>query len=117
MFQKKIFAILLEKAKGDRSWRRFAMDCDISYIQMRKLALQQQENPPRKKLIGKVAENAAGDITEEDLTFCSFEGAPKKESRTGESARMNELFLDKFQALSVGQRKMVLSFIDFLAER
>ena len=58
-FNKRIFSLLLEQAKGDRSWRQFSIDCDISYIQMRKLALGQQENSPRKKLIHKIAQNAA----------------------------------------------------------
>ena len=49
-YNKKIFALLLERAKGERSWRSFAIDCDISYVQMRKLAFCEQENPPRRKL-------------------------------------------------------------------
>ena len=116
MFNKRIFSILLEKAKGERSWRQFAMDCDISYIQMRKLALMQQENPPRMKLIGKVAANAAGGVTEEDLLFCCA-GAKRPDKKESETARLGELFFDKFQALSMGQRKMVLDFIDFLSNR
>ena len=116
MFNKKIFAILLEVAKGDRSWRQFAMDCDISYIQMRKLALQQQENSPRTKLIEKVAQNAAGNITAEDLLFCSS-GPARADKKTAETARLGELFYDKFQSLSTGQRKTVLDFIDFLSNR
>ena len=44
-FNKKIFALLLERAKGERSLRRFSMDCDISYVQMRKLYYGEQENP------------------------------------------------------------------------
>lgn len=116
MFNKRVFAILLEKAKGDRSWRQFAMDCDISYIQMRKLALQQQENSPRNKLIQKVAQNAAGGITAEDLLFCSA-GPDRGDKKSAEKLRMDALFSDKFQVLSAGQRKMVLDFIDFLSNR
>ena len=116
MFNKRIFAILLESAKGDRSWRQFAMDCDISYVQMRKLALMQQENPPRIKLIRKVAANAAGGVTEEDLLFCCAAGE-SAEKKSGEAVRLGELFFDKFSSLSMGQRKMVLDFIDFLSNR
>lgn len=116
MFNKRIFSILLEKAKGERSWRQFAMDCDISYIQMRKLALMQQENSPRIKLIRKVAANAAGGVTEEDLLFCTRKGG-EIEKKSGETARLGELFFHKFESLSMGQRKMVLDFIDFLANR
>lgn len=117
-FNKRIFSLLLEQAKGDRSWRQFAMDCDISYIQMRKLALGQQENSPRLKLINKIAQNAAGGITADDLLFCSGvykETEDKKPS--GNAYRSGELFNEKFQNLSMGQKKMVLDFIDFLQSR
>ncbi len=117
-FNKRIFSILLEKAKGDRSWRQFAMDCDISYIQMRKLALEQQENSPRKKLMTKIAQNAAGGITLEDLMFCSGVGEENEEKKpSGAAGRSGDLLNEKFQSLSMGQRKMVLDFIDFLVAR
>jgi len=117
-FNQRIFSVLLEKAKGDRSWRQFAADCDISYIQMRKLALQQQKNSPRLKLMTKIASNAAGGITVEDLKFCSGEGQPSDEKAKSTAAtRSSELFSDKFQSLSMGQKKMVLDFIDFLVNR
>ena len=117
-FNKRIFSLLLEQAKGDRSWRQFAMDCDISYIQIRKLALGQQENSPRKKLMTKIAQNAAGGITLEDLVFCSGGGTEEQEKKpTGALLRSGDLIDEKFQALSMGQRKMVLDFIDFLANR
>ncbi len=117
-FNKRIFSILLAEAKGDRSWRQFAMDCDISYIQMRKLALGQQENSPRKKLMTKIAQNAAGGITLEDLMFCCGIGAAETEKKpSGALSRSGDLIGEKFQALSMGQRKMVLDFIDFLTNR
>ena len=116
-FNKRIFSILLTEAKGDRSWRQFAMDCDISYIQMRKLALCQQQNSPRKKLMTKIAQNAAGGITLEDLTFCSGSGESEAKKPAGAAARSGDLLNDKFQSLSMGQRKMVLDFIDFLVSR
>ena len=117
-FNKRIFSLLLEQAKGDRSWRQFAMDCDISYIQMRKLALGGQENSPRPKLIGKIAANAAGGITAEDLLFCSGVYNQNEEKKpSGALTRSGDLFNEKFQSLSMGQRKMVLDFIDFLQSR
>ncbi len=117
-FNKRIFSILLEEAKGDRSWRQFAIDCDISYVQMRKLALQQQENSPRKKLILKIAQNAAGSITAEDLLFCSRDtGAEEEKNGQSLQSRSGELLYEKFQSLSMGQRKMVLDFMDFLLSR
>jgi len=117
-FNKRIFSLLLEQAKGDRSWRQFAMDCDISYIQMRKLALGQQENSPRLKLINKIAQNAANGITADDLLFCSGVYKETEEKKpSGSAFRSGELFNEKFQNLSMGQRKMVLDYIDFLLSR
>jgi len=85
---------------------------------MRKLALQQQENSPRKKLISKIAQNAAGGITAEDLLFCSgFVAESEEKKASGALFRSGELLGDKFQSLSMGQRKMVLDFIDFLLSR
>ena len=37
-FNRKIFAMLLEKAKGERSSKQFAADCGISYVQLHKLS-------------------------------------------------------------------------------
>ena len=119
-FNKKLFAILLEQAKGDRSWRQFSIDCDISYVQIRKLAAQQQENPPRLKLIKKIAQNADNDVSTEDLLFCAgmnFEANEKKLPVSSVSLKQGELFYEKFLSLSMGQRKMICDFIDFLSER
>jgi hypothetical protein len=49
-FRKNILSLLLEKARGERSLRQFAIECDISYVQMRKLVLCAQENPPAPSL-------------------------------------------------------------------
>ena len=120
-FNKKIFAILLEKSKGDdRSWRQFAADCDISYVQMRKLALMQQENPPRTKLIKKISQNSANDITYEDLLFTvglNFEDDHKKLPVSSNTLKQGELFYEKYLSLSMGQKKMLNDFIDFLSGR
>ncbi len=120
-FNKRIFSILLELAKGDdRSWRQFAADCDISYVQMRKLALMQQENAPRTKLIKKIAQNAANDITLDDLLFSAglnFEDDRKKLPVSSNTMKQGELFFEKYLSLSMGQKKMLNDFIDFLSGR
>lgn len=119
-FNQKLFAILLDRARGQRSWRQFSIDCEISYVQMRKLANAQQENPPRMKLIKKIAQNADNDITEEDLRFCagiSVDSDKKKLPVSSASIKQGELFYEKFLSLSMGQRKMICDFIDFLTER
>ncbi len=119
-FNKKIFAILLDMARGTRSWRQFSIDCDISYVQMRKLATCKQENPPRIKLIKKIASNAQADITTDDLLFAS--GALSESSAVSfapSSAMMKQgdIFFEKYLSLSMGQRKMINDFIDFLSGR
>lgn len=119
-FNKRIFSMLLDIARGSRSWRRFALDCDISYVQMRKLALMQQENPPRLKLLKKLAQNADGALTLDDFLFCtglSFETDEKKLPVSSTSLKQGELFCEKFLSLAKGQRKMICDFIDFLSNR
>lgn len=108
-FNKKVFAILLEKAKGERSWRKFAADCGISYIQMLKLAKCEQENSPRPKLIGKIGERSENGIEVSDLYFAAgLETEP-------EVAEPENLALwQRFEALSAGRRKAAAEYIDFL---
>lgn len=114
-WNRKIFAMLLAEAKGVRSWRQFAADCDISYVQMRKLALATQENPPRPKLIRKVASNAFGEIDLADLMFAA--GINIGDSTTArdesESASVPTQY-DKYRSLPQKERKLVDKFIDFL---
>jgi hypothetical protein len=114
-WNRKIFAMLLAEAKGVRSWRQFAADCDISYVQMRKLALATQENPPRPKLIRKVASNAFGEIDLADLMFAA--GINIGDSTTvrdeSESASVPTQY-DKYRSLPQKERKLVDKFIDFL---
>lgn len=114
-WNKKIFAMLLAEAKGVRSWRQFAADCDISYVQMRKLALGTQENPPRPKLIRKVAAHAFGEIDLEDLMFAA--GIHTGDSMAfRESSAMPESPIDKYRSLPLKERKTIDKFIEFLAE-
>ena len=114
-WNKKIFAMLLAEAKGVRSWRQFAADCDISYVQMRKLALGTQENPPRPKLIRKVASHAFGEIDLEDLMFAAGIHAGDSLSLR-ENADMPENPIDKYRSLPLKERKTVDKFITFLIE-
>ncbi len=115
-WNKKIFAMLLTEAKGVRSWRQFAMDCDISYVQMRKLAQGTQENPPRPKLIRKVAAHAFGEIDLEDLMFAV--GISKMEVRPlREEPEKQKTPFDNYRALSLKDRKTVEQFIEFLLSK
>ncbi len=121
-FNKRIFALLLSLAKGkDRSWRQFAAECDISYVQMRKLATEQQDNPPRDKLMQKLAQNAVDGITLADFRFAA--GAAKEDARietsthTSVAEKEARMFCEKYLSLSKGQRSMVNAFIDFLSDR
>ncbi len=113
-YNKKIFAILLERARGDRSWRQFAFDCDISYVQMRKLAGGTQENPPRPKLIKKIADHSFNEIDLEDFMFAA--GMTKNEGsfivKEPPSAQVG--IMAAYRALPVKDRKTVDEFVDFL---
>lgn len=116
-WNKKIFSMLLEQAKGVRSWRQFAYDCGISYVQMRKLAQGTQENPPRPKLIQKIASNAFNDIDLEDLMFAAGITVPDSMSVRVAVQSPIESFYEKYRSLSAKDRRTVNDFIDFLSQR
>ncbi len=114
-WNKKIFAMLLAEAKGVRSWRQFASDCDISYVQMRKLALGTQENPPRPKLIRKVASQAFGEIDLADLMFAAGINVGDNMTLRDESESTSvPTPYDKYRSLPPKERKTVDRFIEFL---
>ena len=120
-FNKKIFSILLDISRGNRSWRQFAIDCDISYVQIRKLATCKQENPPRAKLLKKIVENGEGNLGMEDYLFAV--GAQNDTETTQNLSistnliKQGDAFFEKYLSLSMGQRKMIIDFIDFLSGR
>ena len=91
-FNRKIFAMLLEKAKGERSSKQFAADCGISYVQLHKLELGAQLGAPGLKLITKLANNSAGGIELEDYLLAAgktsvSEQKPVKNKKTWISSR------------------------------
>ena len=109
--------MLLEQAKGVRSWRQFASDCGISYVQMRKLAQSTQENPPRPKLIHKIASNAFNEIDLEDLMFAAGVNVPESMSVRVAVQSPVENFYEKYRSLSAKDRRTVNEFVDFLSQR
>ena len=113
-FNKKILAMLIERAKGDRTTRTFASDCGISYVQLHKLERLEQENPPGIKLLTKLAENSENGIELEDFLFaCGIEehGEKTKVKKTVTKSLDVQSMYDK---LSQGQKKTVYDFIDYL---
>ena len=121
-FSKRIFAMLLEKAKGDRSWRQFSIDCGISYVQMRRLAMAEQDNPPRPKLIKKIADGSY-DVLLEDYMFAI--GVLPIESRrmvvppASEERRTSkpDAAPESYKSLTLKQQRMVDEFCAFLKSK
>ena len=113
-FNKKILAMLIDKARGERTTRAFAADCGISYVQLHKLEMCQQENAPGIKLLTKLAENSENGVELEDYMFaCGIEEQeimPKVKKPTSKSLDVQSMY-DK---LSQGQKKTVYDFIDYL---
>lgn len=112
-FNKKIFAMLLEQAKGERTTKQFAADCGISYVQLHKLELCGQENAPGLKLLTKLANNSAGGIELEDYLLAAGKttAQPPKPAKKKKSLNIQELY----ESLSAGQQKTVYDFMDYLA--
>ncbi len=112
-WNKKIFSLLLEKAKGDRSLRQFAFDCDISYVQMRKLVYMVQENPPRPKLIKKIANAAWNEVDLEDLLYAA--GIFPADARVRDEDESSPAGIaEKVRNLSPKSRKSAEDYINYL---
>ncbi|MBR3995384.1 MAG: hypothetical protein IKI97_08910 [Clostridia bacterium] len=114
-FNKRIFAMLIEKAKGERSVRRFALESGISYLQLRKLIMCEQENPPGLKLITKLAENSENGVDIEDYLYA----AGKSDDFFSEGDQLSpkmRLLIQNYNLLSSKQQKTVDDFIDFLVK-
>ena len=113
-FNKKIFALLLERARGDRTTRKFALDCGISYVQLHKLEMCQQENPPGIKLLTKLAENSENGIELEDYLFVCGIDEDELMSAKRQTAQKSLDIQDMYNKLSQGQKKTVYDFMDYL---
>ena len=113
-FNKKILAMLIDKARGERTTRKFALDCGISYVQLHKLEMGAQENAPGIMLLTKLAENSENGVELEDYMFaCGIEEetiVPKVKKTVSKSLDVQSMY-DK---LSQGQKKTVYDFIDYL---
>ena len=115
-FSKKIFALLLERAKGPRSWRQFAFDCDISYVQMRKLAQGEQENPPRPKLIRKIADHSFNEVDLEDYMFAAGMMINDRLPVVRETERSDDAY-ELYRSLPQKEKNTVNEFVLFLSQR
>lgn len=112
-FNKKIFALLIEKAKGDRTTRQFANDCGISYVQLHKLELGGQENAPGIKLLTRLAANSAGGIELEDFMLAA--GRQKENTQKTPKKKKTVNIQDMYDNLSASQQKTVYDFMDYLS--
>jgi len=112
-FNKKIFAMLIDKARGERSVRRFAADSGISYLQLRKLLMCEQENAPGMKLITKLAENSENNVELEEYLYAAGRFDTAEQAHT-ELHPKEKLLLRNYSSLSSKQQKTVDDFIDFL---
>lgn len=113
-FNKKVFAILLEKARGERTTKQFANDCGISYVQLHKLELCGQENAPGIKLMTKISNNSAGEIELEDFMLAA--GYTDKASEKIVTKKKKSLDIQElYDSLSTSQQKTVYDFMDYLA--
>ena len=112
-FNKKIFAMLIDKARGERSVRRFAADSGISYLQLRTLLMCEQENAPGMKLITKLAENSENNVELEEYLYAAGKFDTAEQTHTELHPR-EKLLLQNYSSLSSKQQKTVDDFIDFL---
>ena len=114
-FNQKVFALLLDKARGERTSKQFANDCGISYVQLHKLELGGQENAPGIKLLTKLANNSAGGIELEDYLLAAGYSDEKAEVKAVVKKKKSLDIQELYDNLSASQQKTVYDFMDYLA--
>jgi hypothetical protein len=114
-FNKRVFALLIDKARGERTTKQFANDCGISYVQLHKLELCGQENAPGLKLMTKLAANSAGGIELEDYMLAAGYTGKDEEENGASKKRKSVNIQELFENLSASQQKTVYDFMDYLA--
>lgn len=67
LFDKKAFAILLDKARGDRSINQYANETDVSAAHISRFLRQRVDSPPTPETISKFAQKAANGVSYRDL--------------------------------------------------
>lgn len=102
-FNKEKFAMLLDRAKGDRSINQYAIETDISAAHISRFLRQMIDAPPTPETISKFAEKAYNGVTYRDLMIAAGhisednkveEDSPR--SRIEEARRMEQ---DIFQII------------------
>lgn len=110
-YNKKAFALLMDRAKGDRTLLEFARECDISYVQLRKFELCRQQGAPGEKLLRKLADHSVGGVSYEMLL--SVAGYRDEAS----IKELNDPSLCLLKSLSASQHRQVSEFAEFLKSR
>lgn len=110
-YSKKLFALLLDRAKGNRDLKEYAEQSGISHVQLKKFSLCNQNGPPTPKLLQKLASVAHNDVTYED--FLSICGYREDEVFT---SRLHPIVF-KAEKLTAAKLRLLEDFADFLINR
>ncbi|MBR6594445.1 MAG: hypothetical protein IKK83_04615 [Clostridia bacterium] len=110
-YNKKAFALLLDRAKGDRTLLEFARECGISYVQLRKFELCRQDGAPGEKLLRKLADHSVGGVSYEMLLSVT---GYRDESDIKE---LNDPSLKLLKGLTAAQHRQVEEYAEFLKSR
>ncbi|GEQ22116.1 hypothetical protein CBU02nite_26220 [Clostridium butyricum] len=84
-FDKKLFAELLEKAKGDRSINKYAGEIDISPAHISRLLRQLIDTPPSPETISKFANGAYNEVSYNELMQAAGHINEKEDPLTDDS--------------------------------
>lgn len=71
IFNKELFAELLERAKGDRSINQYAIETEVSAAHISRFLRQMIEAPPTPETISKFAGKAQGAVTYRDMMIAA----------------------------------------------
>lgn len=90
LFNKAEFAMLLEKAKGDRSINQYASDTEVSAAHISRFLRELIDAPPAPETISKLASKAYNDITYQDMMIAAGHLARRDDSNEHETIEVRE---------------------------
>lgn len=114
MFDKELFAELLDKAKGERSINLYGQHCDVDPGYISRLLRKLREQPPSAEIINKLASRAHNGVTTEDLmAVAGYIDTPNPKPREVPDT-IAPYLPEHFDELSPEAKEEILNFVEYI---
>lgn len=97
LFDKEAFAILLDKARGDRSINQYANETAVSAAHISRFLRQRIDSPPTPETISKFAQKAANGVSYRDLMVAAGYLSEDSNQVEEDSPRNRKILFDEME--------------------